>query len=76
MEPGTRIGPVALRGRRRDAEQAGRFLAGAAAVEAQLDQFRLDGIFFGQSAQGIIEGEKFVVRFGAPPAGRCRDQRA
>src|SRR5438128_718287 len=62
MEPGAGVGPVALGGRRGDAEEPGRLGAGEAAEIAQLDQLRLDRVLSGQLAQRLVDGQQVVVR--------------
>src|SRR5688500_18519633 len=62
LEPGARVGPIAVGGGGRDAEDGGRLLTGQAREVAELHQFRFDGVFAGEALQGVLEGEQLVAR--------------
>jgi hypothetical protein len=62
VQPGPRVGPVALRGSQWHPEGLGGLGHGQPGEEAEVDQSRRDGILPGQSLQGLIQGQEILGR--------------
>ncbi len=61
IQPRAGVGPIMLRGARRDAQHFGCFVVRHSDEIPQLHQFRLDFVLEGELVEGILDGEKLVV---------------
>src|SRR5204862_479482 len=69
LEAGSRVGPVLVGGRARDADHLGGVLDRQPGKVAQLDQSGGLGVLGGQPGQGIIDVQKFVRWRGEADVG-------
>ena len=65
IEPGTGVVPIANGGCPRDSEHGGGLLNGESGEVSELHEFRLDGLFLGETLKGVVQGQE-VVQGGSP----------